>query len=626
VLQARILTGVLLAAMLVPACREEDGEIRIASIEFDGVSQVSKGALADALQTKKGSRLPWGRKRYFDRRAYEADLQRIVAFYRDRGFPDARVTSTDLKLNDQKDAIDITLRISEGEPLIVEDVVFDGFDVLPTRQVGRTRRQLPLQPGQPLDTQLASASRERALTLFRDNGYPYAEVQLVNDPVGDHRERVTLRATPGTLARFGPVELNGEASVGENVIRRQLTFEPGDPYSAEKMRESQRKLYRMELFQFVNVESLENREEMTPEVPVRVTVGEGKHRKVNFGVGYGSEERARVRIRWDHVNFFGGARQASAEARWSSLDRGLRLELREPYLFNKNFSLSLQGQAWNVSEPIYSQNTFGGRAVVRYQPTLENYISASIINEYQNSSVAENALFDPEYFSIRDDLIALGLDPETGEAAGTVSALALEAGRNTTNSLLDARRGYVINARLEQAGRFMGGSYNYLLGSIEARHYQTVMRRFVIANRLNIGSVDPVGTEAADIPFHKRFFLGGASSNRGWGRFEVAPLNLFGLPIGGLSMLDISHEVRFPVWGRLGGVVFLDYGNVWSESLTFDLDELQYAVGPGLRYQTPIGPVRIDLGYQLNPVDNLLVNGEPQKRPWRVHFSVGQAF
>jgi outer membrane translocation and assembly module TamA len=91
-------------------------------------------------------------------------------------------------------------------------------------------------------------------------------------------------------------------------------------------------------------------------------------------------------------------------------------------------------------------------------------------------------------------------------------------------------------------------------------------------------------------------------------------------------MLEGSSEVRFPVWGKLGAVGFVDYGNVWARSWHIDPTDLRYAVGPGLRYATPIGPARFDFGYQLNPIDNLLVNGEPQKRRWRVHFSIGQAF
>ena len=99
-----------------------------------------------------------------------------------------------------------------------------------------------------------------------------------------------------------------------------------------------------------------------------------------------------------------------------------------------------------------------------------------------------------------------------------------------------------------------------------------------------------------------------------------------GQPIGGNSMLALSGELRASLHGNLGGVLFLDAGNVWAESFGYKLNDLRYAVGPGLRYQTPVGPIRLDLGYQLNPTPELIVNGSPQKRRYRLHFSIGQAF
>ena len=111
------------------------------------------------------------------------------------------------------------------------------------------------------------------------------------------------------------------------------------------MQDSQRRLYGLELFQFANVETL-NQEQQSVEVPIRVTVAEGNHQRVNFGIGYGTEEKARVDAEYHHVNFLGGARTAGAHVRWSSLDRGIRLDFNQPYFMSPHLSLGAEGQQW----------------------------------------------------------------------------------------------------------------------------------------------------------------------------------------------------------------------------------------------------------------------------------------
>src|SRR5258705_12766379 len=112
------------------ACKEE-GTIKVNSLKFNGVKAVDSGRLRDALATKQSSKIPWGKKAYFDRSRFDEDLKRIQAFYADRGYPDARVTGFDVKLNDKQDQVDVTLTISEGEPVTVAAIDFEGFDVIP---------------------------------------------------------------------------------------------------------------------------------------------------------------------------------------------------------------------------------------------------------------------------------------------------------------------------------------------------------------------------------------------------------------------------------------------------------------------------------------------------------------
>ncbi|HZA34736.1 MAG TPA: POTRA domain-containing protein, partial [Vicinamibacterales bacterium] len=141
---------VLTCALLGAGC-DEEGSVRVKNIDFEGTKGIDAGQLKNALATKESSWLPWGPRKYFDRSRFDADLKRIQAFYADHGYPDARVQSVDVQMNDKKDAVSITVHVSEGEPIIVEEVRFEGVDVLPEWLVRRLRRNAPLRAGAPLD-------------------------------------------------------------------------------------------------------------------------------------------------------------------------------------------------------------------------------------------------------------------------------------------------------------------------------------------------------------------------------------------------------------------------------------------------------------------------------------------
>jgi outer membrane protein assembly complex protein YaeT len=612
----------LFAALVATGCTDE-GTIKVHKLTFNGVKSIDLSRLKAALVTKQSSIIPWGKKHFFNRAQFESDLKRVEAFYSDRGYPDARVTNFDAKLNDKQDAIDISVTVSEGEPVKTASVTFVGFDGIPEAHLADLKNRTPLKVGQPRDREQVLSTHELAVNELRDHGFPYATVDTKEDdgPTGK-AAALSFTAEPGKLAHFGPVEIAGNESVSNRVISRELAFKPGDLYRRSLVQETQRRLYKMELFQFATVTPV-NPEQQPEEVPTKITVAEGKHHRMNFSVGYGTEEKARADAEYHHLNFLGGARSAGAHVRWSSLDRGVRLDFNQPYLFAPHFSLSGEGQQWYTFTPAYQSVVSGGKATVTHRSSANMSWSVSMTSEHDRSSISPDVLSD---LTLRNNLVALGLDPRTGQQSGTLNALGFDIQRSTADNALNAHRGYQIAFHAEQAGRIVPGTFNYYSTSIDGRHYLPLFGgdRVVVATRLQLGKIQPVGNDLTNVPFSKKFFLGGATSIRGWGRYEVSPLSDSGLPIGGDAMAAATAELRTVIQGNFGAVLFFDSGNVWQDAI--HLNDLRYAVGPGLRYQTPIGPIRFDVGYQLNPIPDLLVNGEPQKRRWRVHFSIGQAF
>lgn len=625
--------SLLVFLLCLTACAagcKEDGTVLVRSITFTGARRVDQVRLKSVLATRENTRVPvtgwqvpWGRKNAFNRGRFDADLQRISAFYADRGFPDARVVDFDLRFNTKQDQVDVTLTIDEGRPVAVASVEFRGFEAVPADHLDALRRQLPLVPGTPRDRQQVIAAHELSVNELRDHGYPYARVATDEDDGADGRSAaIVFRAEPGPLAHFGPVQIAGNKSVGQRIIERQLTFKPGDLYRRSLVQNSQRRLYALELFQFVNIETLDP-EQQQAEVKTRVTIAEGRHQRVNFGVGYGTEEKARVDGEYHHLNFLGGARAAGAHARWSSLDRGLRLDVNQPYVFTPALSLGGEAQRWYTFTPAYESVVTGAKATLMRRRSNAFSWSVFVSSERNSSSIKADVLSDPTLYA---DLIALGLDPTTGRQEGTLGALGFDLQRSTADNLLNAHRGYQLAFHTEEAGRFLPGTFNYYALSLDGRHYLSLGPHVVLANRAQLGAINARGDDPTQVPFSKKYFLGGATTIRGWGRYEVSPLGGSGLPIGGNSMLAFSSEARVSLGASLGAVLFLDAGNVWAGDLQIKARDLRYAVGPGLRYQTPIGPIRVDVGYQLNPIDGLLVDGAPQARRWRIHFSIGQAF
>jgi outer membrane protein insertion porin family/translocation and assembly module TamA len=625
------------AALTAPAWAQRTGDqnttnqVEVASLTIRGAHAFSASRIKkDVISTAASGFWPWSKTRYFDRATFDADLDRITAFYADQGYPDASITSVDAAISDDQRSVDLTIVIDEGEPVRVASIAFAGFDDALPNGTQTLLNQLPIHANDVLAAQAVTDATNTAARALRNNGYPRAAVRVERDTVADKRVALTFRAAPGKPAVFGDVSINGNASVGDAVIRRVLAVRPGAPFSLTAVQKTQRRLYDLDLFQFATVNPKLDGQD--PDVvPVTVSVAEAKHRRLELSGGWGTEEHLRGDLTWRHLNFFGGARTATFEGKWSSLDRGVRTSFTQPYVLWPDTSATLSGQAWFADEPAYQLDTRGGRITVAHDFSRPDPVSGRGATTALSGSLS----YDGEVFAIstaalndlsfRDELIALGLDPRTGIGRTHLMALSLDLRRTTVSDPLDSRQGYVVEGHLERGGGWLPGDYNYVEVTGEGRYFFPLGDRIVVANRVRGGALLKPGTLESDVPFFKRYFLGGSTSLRGWGRFEVAPLSGSGLPLGGHRMLEVSSEVRMQTFGKLGFVAFVDGGDAWNDTW-HPKANLRWDAGPGVRYDTPIGPIRADLAFQVTPIDGLLVNGVPEKRHWRVQFSIGQAF
>lgn len=528
---------------------------------------------------------------------------------------------------------------SQDDPPRISEVVLEGFEILPAEALQKLRQDVALSPGARLTEEASMRAREIAVTTLQDHGYPYADVVVSREDQAPEGVRVRLHAQPGPLAYFGPIEIVGNTHIDDGDIRRRLAHRPGELFRRSALVKSREQVAALELLDSVTIEVI-NADPQDAEVDTRVTVVEGKPKRIRFSGGYSGEEKVFGEATWRHVNVFGGGRTLGLNGKWSSWDRGIEGDFTEPYFLRPTLAFGLQGREWHVRTPVYRSLSRGARATVGYRPSSRFSLRGRLIGELERSRIANLALDDP---TLRDRLISLGLDPRTGIQEGARIAIAADVQRTAIGGIRasgvdavppipdsrlpipDPRDGYVLSLHLEHAGGWLQGAYNYdeLLG--EGRIYRTVAGWLTLAERARYGAIAARGLER-NVPFSSRYFLGGSDSLRGWGRLEVAPLSTSGLPIGGRSLFESSSEMRFPIVTRVGGVLFADAGNVWTNEWDLRLGDLRYDAGFGLRYNSPFGPVRIDYAYQLNRVDGLRIDGKPQRRPWRVHFNFGYGF
>ncbi len=611
---------------------------RLVGVAFSGNKYFSSELLTGRLKIQPAAYASPGR---YSTTLLQDDVASIRTLYDANGFHEADVHSqlVDDYQGHQGDLY-VRFEIKEGQQTRVADLNIEGNQQLTKDELlgvtGSTQ-------GQPYSDFNISSDRDNILALYYDQGFSEArfsaDVEKVpqSDPGEAPRVRLTYHITEGRQVLVARVLLAGYEHTRPGVISRQVGIRAGEPLSEGAVVETQRKLYNLGIFSRVSI-APQNPEGNITQKTVVVMVDEAKRYTVAYGLGFEAQRLGsgaagttfsaapRGTLEITKANLTGRADSLSLKVRASTIQGRALLAYTAPnYFTSPNFSLQLTA----FFEKARNIQTFTSR---RYQASLQlaERLSNTSSLLYRYSYRKVNTTINGNSISLEQ--LSL-FNQNTHIAEFGVSWL-----RDRRNNPADASRGDFENIDVSLAVKPVGSAVNFLRVFLQNSTYHPIGRWLVFARSVRFGVQTPYGNSlSTDIPLPERFFAGGGTSLRGFALNQAGPRDpLTGFPIGGQALLVFNQDLRFPmhlplIGNRLGGAVFYDAGNVFPSvrtiSLrtappppTFDPNNLNepnyfsHTVGFEFRYGTPIGPVAVDLGYQLNParfVVPVTVNGVP---------------
>jgi outer membrane protein insertion porin family len=449
---------------------------------------------------------------------------------------------------------------------------------------------------------------------FQNRGYVYATVLL--EYRIDKNERtasVTYSVDAGDQYYIGERRIEGYDPDDLDLIEGQLEFASGELYDRQDILDSQRNLYELGLFRRVLIEP-QLASVRGDTVDVLVSVAPAPTHVVRVGVGYGTEDQIRLRASWLDRNLLGGARQLEVRGQYSQLEREAAITYRQPTLFVPEMSFLATAFLRFEIEPNYTVERVGATVRSGYRVGRRWQVRAGLTSERDEFSEFDEGVLIPE----------LGR-----EFINPSRLLYADVGVSfdNTDSLFQPSRGSLINLAHQIGMPFLGGEYAYNKTTLLVTRYFEITDGWVLAGKILPGVIFGYGGENDRVPLFQRLFAGGANSVRGYERRQLGPKDdpdAFGQerdpePVGGRALFETSVELRFPISGNLSGAMFVDAGNVWSDPDEMAIGDLKYTPGVGIRYRTPVGPIRLDVARKTASDEEFLPN-------WVFHISIGPAF
>jgi len=626
---------------------------RFTRIELQGNQYFDADTILERMSLTPASLLRSRRGR-FSPSMLNRDVQAIQELYRSNGFRDAKVLPRVIRDDGGKaQNVAVALKIEEGPQILVGDLELSGVDL---KLLDDVNALITSRSGQPFSTSGVAMDRDAILGYYFNNGYPEAIFDAQIKPAEDN-VHVNLKyvVNEGRRIFARGVLVNGLRVTRPSLVNRRLTIQPGEPLSQSAIVETQRRLYDLGIFSTVEV-AVQNPEGIERSKYVELQADEARRYTLDLGFGAeigrigGSETSLdapagtagfspRALIGISRLNMFGLGHTAAITGRVSTIQQRVLASYMAPqFQGNDNLSLTFS-ELFDRSSDIRTFTSKRTEGSVQ----LSQKLSRSSLLEYRVA--LRQVSIDVNTLKISPSLIPVYSVPVR---TTILSATWIQDRRDDP---LESTRGVYNTVDFGFApGVIASGTY-YTRLVLKNSTYHRLTRDIILARTVSFGWLHNLSSNPVPLP--ERFFAGGNTTNRGFPENQAGPRDpVTGFPLGGDAFLFFGTELRFPIVGKtLGGVLFHDMGNVYSDlnSLSFrfhqhdrqDFNYMVHSVGIGIRYRTPVGPVRVDLGYSPNAprftgyAGTLedLINGVAPKNtlpqrvsPFQFFFSLGQTF
>lgn len=567
---------------------DEGPRTELERVELEGNTTFATVELLAFLNAPRDEGRTW-----YVERAVDNAASAISAYYYAQGFLDVDVAAPVTTFAADRQSASARIAITEGQRYRLAAVQLEGDAIEAPDWSGLV--------GEPYTPRLGLAVRGRVLETLGQRGYPEPEVDLVEERgSGSEGGAVTLRAQVSTGPRvtISAVRVVGNEKTRKSRILSALKLEPGSVYDSERERESFTELYRSGLFSSVDLELEGEGGERT----LVVSVEELPSLEVYVEPGYGSYERFRLGAGLRESNLFGTGRVLDLSGSVSEfLQRG-QIDLIDRLFLGSDVQANLTLLAQRRVEPAFTDRELGTGVTFtkRYTERLE----ASLSYAYRSTEVLEIEVLGPDVQEILEDV--------------DVSSIALSPTYDTRDQVFSPTRGSISRVGVELASEALGSEIDFLRTSVRHASFLPLLPGTVLGLSFEGGVIAPLA-DTETIPIQFRYFNGGESSVRSFKQDQLGPADAEGTPVGGEAYTVLSAELRQDLFGRLQGALFFDTGNVqleWQDALSFE--DLESAIGAGLRYMLPVGAVRLDFGVNPDP--------GPDDEDYVLHFSVGMAF